>query len=220
MTESEWLACTAPEAMVAFLPISGGATDRKLRLFVVACCRRIWHLLTARQKQVISQAERYADGLAEMDTDDPSENSDGIGITLPELAARFAIRGLAEGGLGGVASLCARALSEGGIDLQARTAESTAQASLFRDIRGNPFRPPPALEPSVLKWNDGVVVKLAQAAYDERVMPEGTLDRARLAVLADALEEAGCDDAEILGHLRGPGPCVRGCWVVDLILQK
>ena len=42
----------------------------------------------------------------------------------------------------------------------------------------------------------------------------------RLAVLFDALEEAGCDDAEILNHLRSPGPHVRGCWAVDLLLGK
>jgi hypothetical protein len=59
------------------------------------------------------------------------------------------------------------------------------------------------------------VVCLAQATYDNRTMPAGTLDPARLAVLADALEEAGCQDAEILGHLRGAGPHVRGCFLVD-----
>jgi hypothetical protein len=64
------------------------------------------------------------------------------------------------------------------------------------------------------------VVRLAQAAYDERHMPEGTLDNVWLAVLADALEEAGCSDAEILNHLRRPGPHVRGCWVIDLCLGK
>jgi hypothetical protein len=63
-------------------------------------------------------------------------------------------------------------------------------------------------------------VALAQAAYDERVLPAGTLDTARLAVLADALEDAGCADADLLGHLRGPGPHVRGCWAVDLLLGK
>ena len=64
------------------------------------------------------------------------------------------------------------------------------------------------------------MVALAQAAYDERELPAGTLDTTRLAVLADALEEAGCVQADILGHLRGPGPHVRGCWAVDLLLRK
>ena len=61
---------------------------------------------------------------------------------------------------------------------------------------------------------------LATAAYEERILPAGTLDSDRLAVLADALEDAGCDNEDILSHLRGPGPHVRGCWVVDLLLGK
>ena len=63
-------------------------------------------------------------------------------------------------------------------------------------------------------------VSLAQAAYDQRILPIGHLDPARLAVLSDALEETGCTDAELLGHLREPGPHVRGCWALDLILAK
>jgi hypothetical protein len=62
------------------------------------------------------------------------------------------------------------------------------------------------------------VVAIARDAYEEYWFPEGTLDVVRLAILADALEDAGCDNAEKLNHLRGPGPHVRGCWVVDLIL--
>jgi hypothetical protein len=62
------------------------------------------------------------------------------------------------------------------------------------------------------------VTSLATAAYDERILPSGELDPARLAVLSDALEEAGCDDPDILNHLRSSGPHVRGCWAVDLIL--
>jgi hypothetical protein len=51
-------------------------------------------------------------------------------------------------------------------------------------------------------------------------MPSGELDKGRLPILADALEDAGCTNADILDHLRGPGPHVRGCWPVDLILSK
>jgi hypothetical protein len=93
-------------------------------------------------------------------------------------------------------------------------------AQLLRDVVGNPFRPRAVLSPAWLAWNDATVVRLAQAAYEERYMPEGRLDNGRLAVLADALEEAGCADPDILGHLRGPGPHVRGCWPVDLCLGK
>ncbi|MBI1913499.1 MAG: hypothetical protein HYS12_01905 [Planctomycetes bacterium] len=81
---------------------------------------------------------------------------------------------------------------------------------------GNPFRPV-ALD---LTWQTSTVVSLAQAAYEECILPAGTLDPDRLAVLADALEDAGCDNAEILDHLRGPGPHVRGCWPLDLLPGK
>jgi hypothetical protein len=95
-------------------------------------------------------------------------------------------------------------------------AERGEQCRLLRDILGNPFRPA-TVSPA---WQAPQVVALAQAAYDERDMPTGTLDLARLAVLADALEDAGCTDSNILDHLRRPGPHVRGCWAVDLILGK
>ena len=93
------------------------------------------------------------------------------------------------------------------------------QCQLILEIIGSPFRPV-TLDPAILAGHDTTVVRLAQAAYDERHLPAGTLDNGRLAVLADALEEAGCTDQDILGHLRGSGPHVRGCWAVDLILGK
>src|SRR5262249_21685460 len=67
-------------------------------------------------------------------------------------------------------------------------------------------------------WFSGSVKVLARAAYDERHLPSGELDLHRLAVLADALEDAGAPD-EIVAHLRGPGPHVRGCHVIDLCLD-
>jgi hypothetical protein len=101
----------------------------------------------------------------------------------------------------------------------AQSAEQLVQGGLLRDLFGNPFRPV-ALEPAWLAWNDGTIPKLAQAAYDDRLLPSGRLDPARLAILADALEEAGCSVTEILDHLREPDPHVRGCWAVDLLLGK
>jgi hypothetical protein len=98
--------------------------------------------------------------------------------------------------------------------------EKAAQARLLRDIFGPlPFRRTD-IDPSLLTKQDSLVRNLAQAAYENREMPSGTLDPARLAVLADALEETGCTNADILNHLRGPGPHVRGCWVVDMLLGK
>ncbi|MBL8795193.1 MAG: hypothetical protein JNM56_14910 [Planctomycetia bacterium] len=84
-----------------------------------------------------------------------------------------------------------------------------SQALLFRDLFGNPFRPV-TVNPA---WLTSAVVSLAQAIYDERAFD-------RLPILADALEDAGCDHADILNHCRQPGEHVRGCWVVDLLLAK
>jgi hypothetical protein len=84
--------------------------------------------------------------------------------------------------------------------------------SAIRDIFGNPFRPV-AVDPDWLTWNGGTVPKLAQAIYDQRRFQD-------LPILADALEEAGCTNADILNHCRQPGEHVRGCWVVDLVLGK
>ena len=80
----------------------------------------------------------------------------------------------------------------------------------------NPFRPV-AID-SVYLTPD--VTGLATAAYEERSLPSGELDPARLAVLSDALEESGCDREEILNHLRSAGPHVRGCWALDILLGK
>jgi hypothetical protein len=92
--------------------------------------------------------------------------------------------------------------------------------ALLRDIFGNPFRPSPPLPPAVLSWNDGTVRRIAEGVYMERRMPDGTLDTVRLAILADALLDAGCDSEELIQHCRSAGPHVRGCWAVDLILGK
>jgi hypothetical protein len=84
-----------------------------------------------------------------------------------------------------------------------------AQCDLLRDLIGNPFRPVAVAS----AWLTPTVRALAQGVYEERAFD-------RLPILADALEEAGCADPDLLGHLRGPGPHVRGCWPVDLLSAK
>jgi hypothetical protein len=64
------------------------------------------------------------------------------------------------------------------------------------------------------------VRRIAEGIYEERRLPEGTLDAARLAIPADALVDAGGDDKDLLAHCRSPGPDVPGCWAVDLVLAK
>jgi hypothetical protein len=86
------------------------------------------------------------------------------------------------------------------------------QADLVREILGNPYRRP-TFKPAWLAWNDATVVNLAHTIYDDRAFD-------RLPILADALEDAGCDNADLLSHCRSGGEHVRGCWAVDLLLGK
>jgi hypothetical protein len=97
-------------------------------------------------------------------------------------------------------------------------AEHREQAPLLRDIIGNPFRTV-AVDPFWLAANNRLVLRLARTTYDERSLPSGALDVTRLGVLADALEDAGCTNGDILNHCRSPGPHFRGCWVVDMFIS-
>jgi hypothetical protein len=209
MTESEWLVCADPTPMLASL--RGWASDRKLRLFSVACCRRIWPALQdGSHRDPVSVAERYADQVA----------------TLADLEAanRTAHRSVKDVPYGDAywADPACMVTHEDPWDAaycveycvscrtNSRWYENRAiHCGLIRDVFGNPFRSV-ALDPA---WETPQILALSRAIYDER-----TFDR--LLVLADALEDAGCRDADILGHCRGPGPHARGCWVVDLILGK
>jgi hypothetical protein len=117
----------------------------------------------------------------------------------------------------------AAALPPGGAADAEPAAKGVAEAAhcqVLRDLFGPlPFRAV-CIDPVWLAWHGGAVVKLAQAVYEERELPSGHLDAARLAVLADILEEAGCSDPQLLGHLRGPGPHVRGCFAIDALLGR
>jgi hypothetical protein len=89
------------------------------------------------------------------------------------------------------------------------TAEQERGCRLVHDIFGNPFRP----VTFDADWRTSTAAALAQHMYDSR-------DFSAMPILADALQDAGCENAEVLDHCRGPGPHVRGCWVVDLVLGK
>ncbi len=93
--------------------------------------------------------------------------------------------------------------------VEARAAGKEMVVGLIRDVYGNPFRPI-AFDPS---WRTDAALSLAREMYESR-------DFAAMPILADALEEAGCDSPDVLAHCQGPGPHVRGCWVVDLVLGK
>jgi hypothetical protein len=231
MTEQEWLECTNASGMLECLREKSSA--RKLRLFVCACCRSSWHLLAdKRSRQAVVIGERFADGVA-------SKKNLETALANAKAAARVVRSQLQETARRpGVsqedeAFQLAWSTDEAGWAAQKAVegdawrsalqvagtwamSERTGSYSFVRDIFGNPFRPASFDH----AWLTPTVVNLATAAYEERAMPSGELDTARLAVVADALEEAGCTNAAMLNHCRAPGPHVRGCWVVDLLLGK
>ncbi len=89
------------------------------------------------------------------------------------------------------------------------TPEAENLAFLIRCFFGNPFRPV-VFDPA---WRTESAVGLAAGIYEERAFE-------RMPILADALQDAGCEHPDILSHCREPGVHVRGCWVVDLLLGK
>jgi len=230
-----WLECDAPETMLNRLR---EASQRKLRLYGAACCRRITDLLGPGARRAIEAAERFAAGAitaAELKTirqQALARPGTPKGEDIPQLArqealaavghvsqvgkqtcwgsvrlaARSAVEAVAHGPTWAAAAISDR------VDVcdRLRQGERRAQADLLRDIFPNPFSPPITPDPA---WQTPLILDLAR-----RITDEG--DIAGLPILADALEEAGCDNHEILDHLRSPGPHVRGCRAVDLILGK
>jgi hypothetical protein len=209
MTEAEWLTATDPDPMLEFQ--RGNASDRKLRLFAVACCYRVWDILPNKCRKALSVAEQYADGAV---------TSDKLSLAgfRANVAARVEHRrepSATGWAMWAVAEVCEANIARLNIGTLRTGTESELlhtewrSANILRDIIGNPFRPI-TLDPA---WRTEAVVGLAAGVYADRAFD-------RLPVLADALEDAGCADADVLTHCRGPGPHVRGCWVVDLLLGK
>ncbi|OAI50592.1 hypothetical protein AYO44_17680 [Planctomycetaceae bacterium SCGC AG-212-F19] len=217
MTEQEWLECTdrlfadpQPQKMLEFL--RDKASHRKLRLFACACCRRIDIWLNDLSKRAVEVAEQFAGGLVSEQACidcrdaayDPRQESDH-GSQPAYSSAVYSAAGPRENFIvsAGYAARNCRL-----VNVFSGT-ESNIQMNLLRDIFCNPFKPV-SIDRS---WLTSTVVSLAQAIYDERAFE-------RMPVLADALEEAGYTSVEILEHCRQPGVHVRGCWLIDLLLQK
>jgi hypothetical protein len=209
MTEAEWLGCAEPRQMLAHLGQT--ATERKLRLFGCACCRRVSESLEpllgpfTEGRNGIEVAERYADRQAD---DDEMRRMHDI---LDEAGnMRYGSVDFVTSHERSELVLCCDAAiwDLDGVSPVSLTEENT-QASLARDIFGNPFRPV-ALSPS---WRIDTSLSLARQMYEAR-------DFTAMPILADALQDAGCDNEDILAHCRGSSPHVRGCWVVDLVLGR
>ncbi|VTR97035.1 Uncharacterized protein OS=Sorangium cellulosum (strain So ce56) GN=sce5710 PE=4 SV=1 [Gemmata massiliana] len=208
MTEEEWLASTDPESMEPFaetLDLNGfiSSADRQLRLYVCGCCRRLGTVLPENiSGPVIEVAERFADDCAsQVELEEATQcychqEYDWLAyLLLPDL------RGLAA--IGNATDRAAR-MHPAGFESERRS-----QSDILRDIFGNPFRAI-MFDPG---WRTSTAAALAQEMYESH-------DFSAMPILADALQDAGCDRDDILDHCRGPGPHVRGCWVVDLVLGK
>jgi hypothetical protein len=228
MTEAEWLSCTDPQKMLEFL--RGKASDRKLRLFTVACARLVWEKISWEfMRNAVETAEKYADGWVSREELNSSFMEVWAVVTQGTQGGHEAYRWLHSSeqhiqvyGLCQVTMYTLKGLNNLPVmDNWRQGARLTGQyqPNLLRDLFGNPFRPV-CFDPAWLTWKDGIIPKLPRVIYEARKLPTGHLDRDRLSILGDALEDAGCTDPDILDHCRGPGPHVRGCWVVDLILGK
>jgi hypothetical protein len=222
-TEEQWL--RADETLAMDARWIAKHDPRKWHLFAAACCRRVLVLgpdpLLA---SMIEAAEEFADGLKtwkEMTTLRKRFREEfqlPPGIRTPALKVAFGLSHAVEHLTRRVAynaqrvtEPCTTAAASGstGDWTEAYRKEQSAQAALARDIFGNPFRPVAFLP----EWRTSTVVSLAKAMYESR-------DFAAMPLLADALQDAGCEQADILEHCRGTGPHVRGCWVVDHVLEK
>jgi hypothetical protein len=205
MTEAEWLAATDPAPMLESLR---GANERKLRLFACGCIRQVWDWLTnEHSRRAIEVAEQFID----------MPHPDNVFFLVKNVYPAWDAAGANSLALTGDAMVWAREYS----NWTAQTATEPArraerrhgQAALLRDLFGNPFQQVSPVDPMWLAQNGNRVSKLARTIYDSRAFHQ-------VPVLADALEDAGCDDAAILGHCRNGLEHVRGCWVLDLLLQK
>jgi hypothetical protein len=212
VNEQDWQACKDPAIMFAHMSGSGTST-RKWRLLACACARECWEKITdPRVTECIVVAERYADRMAREVEMLKAHNECASSLACFVTANRAACEAATLNAE--VAASRARAYA---VDA-AREAEGqpgrirtwNKQCEYFRCIFGLlPFRPVTMNQ----SWLTTNVVSLAQAIYDHRRFQD-------MPILADALEDAGCTNEEVLAHCRGEKLHVRGCWVVDLVLGK
>jgi hypothetical protein len=204
-----WLTEANPRALREYLQDRSLLSRRKDRLIACACCRRAWPFLTdERSRRAVEAAERFADGAR-------------LSLERYYQAARAVAdeRGLWGARMDGYGEASAAHDAIAVVDdddspayLVCRDPYVPGAADIIRDLAGNPFR----LVPFDALWptrNGAVVLTMATAIYNSRTFGD-------LPILADALEDVGCDNEDILGHCRAGGEHYRGCWVLDGLLGR
>lgn len=233
MTNAEWLTSSDPSAMLKL--IRSVVSARKLRLFACACVREVWSLLgEPHLQQCVDLSEQFADDLIDAETLRQQDERVAVlalkadlpqTMSTPRLAAaRAAWRTTQLDAFSAAETASAlvqmsfapwqfspqgEILNHG--DNVAKAESRRRQAELLRSIVGNPFTPI-QLQPEWLTWNDGLVPRIASEIYEQGRFEE-------MPVVADALQDAGCDVALLLDNLRRVVP-VRGNWTLDLILDR
>ncbi|WP_246523568.1 hypothetical protein [Gemmata palustris] len=213
MTEIEWSACDDPEIMLGL--VRGPKRYRKLLLFAVACLERMAEttgISDSQRARILNLAESRADG--DFVDPEPHITSAVIWSMRSNPSEQMYLELLAEPHQLDIGPVVQRAAEVSATSLFRRRhptypAERAAQAAILREIVGNPFRPVIFEQ----EWRTSDVLSLAKGIYELSAFD-------RMPILADALQDAGCDNSDILNHCRGAGLHVRGCWVVDHVLGK
>lgn len=215
MVEDAWPRFSELEYIWGDARLWPSLTHRKCRLLAAACCRRIWrHIPAGESRRVVEAMERTEDeesaewGILRRFYESPIGSTRAGKEALSAVAACCAETHIELTAI--VARHCLLATRVSGEGRNAWNEEKRAQCDLLRDILCNPFRPV-TFDPA---WRTDTAVLLARRMYEMQ-------DFGAMPILADALQDAGCDNEDALNHCRDAGVThVRGCWAADLVLGK
>jgi hypothetical protein len=231
MNEQRWLECPRPEELFDYRPNHWG--ERKARLLMLVCCRRhpqylvpeairaMVELLTAhyadphraepfdgtRARKCFTELEEHASEYASSTTNGLAR---GLAFGVIAAAEPVSVKKRLEETYSYLVFSCTHDIANGFPDQEGFEHERKAQADLAREVLGNPFQKL-TIKP---RWLTENVLLLARRIYREE-------DFSLMPILADALQDAGCDSEAMLSHCRDPrAPHVRGCWLLDRLIHK
>jgi hypothetical protein len=193
-------------------------SERQLRLVLVTAGRLVWDQTpVGKMREAVEACEGRAEGLIEQGTLDESRRrfydtymlrdappEQRLWVENPSMRRAFALVSATTYPDTNLRTLAANNHWQTGVEPRGKQV-----SDIIRDIFGNPFRPV-TFSP---EWRTDTAVALARQMYDSR-------EFSAMPILADALQDAGCDNDDVLDHCRTPGEHVRGCWVLDAMLGK